>query len=124
MDEELEPKKIVKDNELANDYKKTEEQKNEEIKDLKKEKRKSNVGKIISRIIWTLIFVFVIFEVVIGILNMQRLNDDKEPIWYFSSSEEKEKNKTETRYNLGLYVIVKTVEGKETQISLKPFFLK
>ena len=124
MDEEFEPKKIVKDNELANDYKKTEEQKNEEIKDLKKEKRKSNVGKIISRIIWTLIFVFVIFEVVIGILNMQRLNDDKEPIWYFSSSEEKEKNKTETRYNLGLYVIVKTVEGKETQISLKPFFLK
>ena len=124
MDEEFEPKKIVKDNELANDYKKTEEQKNEEIKDLKKEKRKSNVGKIISRIIWTLIFVFVIFEVVIGILNMQRLNDDKEPIWYFSSSEEKEKNKTEIRYNLGLYVIVKTVEGKETQISLKPFFLK
>ena len=124
MDEEFEPKKIVKDNELANDYKKTEEQKNEEIKDLKKEKRKSNVGKIISRIIWTLIFVFVIFEVVIGILNVQRLNDDKEPIWYFSSSEEKEKNKTEIRYNLGLYVIVKTVEGKETQISLKPFFLK
>ena len=146
MDEEFEPKKVEKDNEVKKteeeikeeakkEFEKEheikeqakkellEEQKREELKEYKKEKKKRSVGRIISRIIWTLIFLFVLFEVVIGLLDMQRLNDDKEPIWYFSSSEKKEKNKTETRYNLGLYVIVKSVEGKEKKISLKPFFL-
>ena len=59
-----------------------------------------------------------------GVLNMQRINEDKEPIWCFSKTEEQTNNKVEKKCNLGLYVIVKTQEGNEVKTSLKPFFLK
>ena len=101
-----------------------EEQKNEELKEKNNSNKKRSVGRIISRIIWAIIIIVVLFETVIGILDMQRLNDDKEPIWYISTKTEKTKNGSETTYNLGLYVIVKTIEGKETKTTLKPFFLK
>ena len=55
---------------------------------------------------------------------MQRLNEDKEPIWYINKKEEVTKFKSETTYNLGLYRIVKTKEGTEKRTELKPFFLK
>ena len=119
-------KEFEKEAEIKEQAKKEllEEQKREELKEYKSTSRKRSVGRIISRIIWTILFLFILFETVIGILDMNRLNNDKEPVWYFSSKTEKEKNKTETTYNLGLYVIVKTVDGKETKITLKPFFLK
>lgn len=101
-----------------------EEQKHEELIDYKTPSRKRSIARIISRIIWIVLFLFILFEVVIGILDMNRLNDDKEPLWYFDSKTEKTKNKTETTYNLGLYVIVKTKEGNTKKIILKPFFLK
>lgn len=139
MEEEFEPKKKTEE-EIKEEAKKEfereveikeqakkellEEQKIEELKEYNSTKRKRSVGKIISRIIWGLIFLFILFETVIGILDMNRLNNDKEPIWYFSQKTEKSKNKTETTYNLGLYVIVKSTEGKEKKIMLKPFFLK
>ena len=116
MEEEIVPKK-----------------KTEEVKEVKQEiqedfsdvdSKKGRVWGVISRIVWTLITIFVIFEVVMGLLNMQRINDDKEPLWCFNKTEEKTKNKTEKTCHLGLYVIVKTKEGTETKTALKPFFLK
>ncbi len=139
MEEEFEPKKkteeeikeeakkeFEKEAEIKEQAKKEllEEQKREELKEYNSTKRKRSVGKIISRIIWGLVFLFILFETVIGILDMNRLNNDKEPVWYFSQKTEKSKNKTETTYNLGLYVIVKTTEGNQKRIVLKPFFLK
>lgn len=88
------------------------------------EKKKGGFFKIIFRIIGILVFLFILFETVIGIINMNQLNNDKEPVWYFSKNTTKEKGKTETTYNLGLYVIVNTTQGKEKKIALKPFFLK
>lgn len=82
------------------------------------------IGKVILRIIYIAVLLFIIFEAVIGIMNMDRLNHDEEPVWYFSSKEENTKFKSETTYNLGLYTIVKTKEGLEKRITLKPFFLK
>ena len=82
------------------------------------------IGKVIFRTIYIALGLFLLFEAVIGILNMQRLNEDKEPIWYIDSMEENTKFKSETTYNLGLYVIVKTKEGTEKRVTLKPFFLK
>ncbi len=101
-----------------------EEQQKEELKEEASTKVKRGIGKIISRIIWTAFFLFILFEAVMGILDMNRLSNDQEPVWYFDSKTEKTKNKTETTYNLGLYVIVKTTEGNEKRIELKPFFLK
>lgn len=119
-------KEFEKEAEIKEQAKKEllEEQKREELKEYNSTKRKRSVGKIISRIIWGLVFLFILFETVIGILDMNRLNNDKEPVWYFSKKTEKTKNKTETTYNLGLYVIVKSTEGREKKIMLKPFFLK
>ena len=91
---------------------------------VEKKKTGNKILRFISRILYLLIILFVIFEVVIGILNMQRLNNDKEPIWYFSSTQEETKTKKEIRYHLGLYVIVKTTEGGETRLVLRPFFLQ
>lgn len=88
------------------------------------EKKKGGFFKIIFRIIGILVFLFILFETVIGIINMNQLNNDKEPVWYLNKNTTKEKGKTETTYNLGLYVIVNTTQGKEKKIALKPFFLK
>lgn len=123
MEEEFEPKRKIDEEkeEIKNEVK---EEKIEEVSETKDSDKKGMVGRIISRIIWIIIFIVVAFEVVMGILNMQRINDDKEPIWCFSNETKKENNKTETTCNLGLYVIVKTKEGGETRTTLKPFFIK
>ena len=115
---ELEPKKKE---DVQQEIK---EEVKEEIKKYEVSKKKSGIGKILSRIIWTVLFLFILFETVIGILDMTRLNNNQEPVWYFDSKTEKTNNKTETTYNLGLYVIVQTTERNEKRIVLKPFFLK
>lgn len=89
-----------------------------------KPKKKRKTGKIIYNVVVTILFLVVLFEAIIGIINMQRLNDDKKPVWYMNKSYEKTDKKEETTYNLGLYKIVKTETTKETKIALKPFFLK
>lgn len=94
------------------------------MEDSKGKKIIKTIGKIIFRIVYVVVGLFIIFEAVIGILNMQRLNEDKEPIWYINKKEEVTKFKSETTYNLGLYRIVKTKEGTEKRTELKPFFLK
>ena len=89
-----------------------------------KEIKKRSVWVIVLRLVCAAVLLFVIFETVMGVLDMQRLNEDKEPLWYIDSSEEVTDEAKITRYNLGLYVIDKTEDSKETKIILKPFFIK
>ena len=94
------------------------------MEEVKEKKTIKIIGRIISRIIYAAIALFLVFEAVIGVINMDRLNRDEDPVWYFSTKEENTKFKSETTYNLGLYKIVKTKEGLERRLTLKPFFLK
>ena len=132
------------DNEIVNDHEEIiedskEEPINEELQEniekeestskidkdfIEVEKKKGGFFRILFRIIGVLIFLFILFETVLGIINMNQLNNDKEPVWYFSKNTTKANGKGETTYNLGLYVIVNTTQGKEKKIALKPFFLK
>ena len=115
-------KEFEKENEIKEQAKM--ELQKEEMKEIESKEKRRSVGRIISRIFFALLFLFVLFETVMGVLDMQRLNDDKEPIWYINSEKKEENGKKEITYNLGLYVIVKTQEGKETKTTLRPFFLK
>ena len=92
-----------------------------EEKPIKKEKKKK--FRIISDLIIFVLFLIILLEAVIGIINMQKLNNEEEPIWYLNSKTTKTELKTETTYNLGLYKIVKTDTAKKTTIQLKPFFI-
>ena len=96
----------------------------EQIKEeIKEKKKKKNTKRIIFNVIMTIFFLIIIVESIVGIINMQRLNDDKKPIWYINKEYEKTELKEETTYNLGLYKIVKTETSKKTKIALKPFFM-
>ena len=94
-----------------------------EVKMEKKAKKKRNTGRVIFNIIVWIFFLIVIVEATIGIINMQKINNDEKPIWYISMKEKKTEDKTQTIYNLGLYKIVKTDTAKQTKTSLKPFFI-
>ena len=101
-----------------------EEIRQEEIKKQESKSRKKGVFRFIYNTIITLLILFVVFETVMGLLDMQRLNDDNEPIWYIDSKVEERDNVKETTYNLGLYVIEKTESSAEKKVVLKPFFMK
>ena len=93
----------------------------------KSEKKKNGVSSIIRlffNIIFTLLFLFVLFETVMGVLDMQRINEDQEPIWYMDSKVETIEGGEQTVYNLGLYVIIKTKVNNEVKVVLKPFFFQ
>lgn len=91
-------------------------------------KEKKNTGKSIFKFIYntliTLITILLLFEAIIGLINMQKINEDEEPVWYLNKTEDKTLEKIEIKYNLGLYKIVKTTEKGKMSTSLKPFFLK
>ena len=114
------------ENEIKEQAKKEaiEEIKQEEISKHNSKERKKGVLRFIYNTIITLLILFIIFETVIGILDMQRINDDKEPIWYFDSKEEILEDGKSTTYNLGLYVIEKIEKNSEKKVELKPFFMK
>ena len=90
----------------------------------KSRRKREGIRSLIFRLIFGAIFLFVLFETVIGVLDMQRLNDDKKPVWYIDEKVENKDNKEITTYNLGLYVIIKTKQEDGIRIVLKPFFLK
>lgn len=81
------------------------------------------VFNVIYKIISFLITLLIIFEVVIGVVNMNKINNEEDPVWYLDMKEEVKEDKKETKYNLGLYKIVKTEEKGKMKIMLKPFFL-
>ena len=89
----------------------------------KPKKKKKKIGRIIANVLVTILFLVIIIEAAIGIINMQRINDDKEAIWYISKKDNSNEVKNEVIYNLGLYKIVRTDTSKRTKIALKPFFV-
>ena len=92
--------------------------------DKKEDKEKTSIVAVISRIMFVLVFLFLIAETVLGVLNLQKIDDDKEPIWCIKYETKDEDGKKEKICDIGFYVIVKTKKGNETKTSLKPFFLK
>lgn len=112
-------KNLEKDDKIEKDV--IVEDENKEVKKEKKKKRK--IVKIIFNILTSILFVIVVLDAVIGIINMQRINNKEEPIWYLSTKTTETELKTVTEYHLGLYKIVKTDTAKETKTTLKPFFL-
>jgi len=95
----------------------------EDKKKKKKEKKKKNIVKIIFNTIVTILFVVVLLNAVIGMINMQKINNDEQPIWYLDKETIETDLKTVTKYNLGIYKIVKTDTAKETKTTLQFFFL-
>ena len=114
---------MEENNEIKEEIKVEAKEETQEDKEAKKRKARK-VRKIIYNIVVTILFLVIIAEAAIGIVNMQRLNDDKEPVWYMSKKYEETSLKKETTYNLGLYKIIKTDTSKRTKIALKPFFMK
>lgn len=97
----------------------------EEVKQESKGKKVvKGVFKIIYKIISMLITLLILFEVIIGVINMYKMNNEEEPVWYLEKKVEEKDNKKETNYNLGLYKIVKTEEAGKMKTMLKPFFFK
>ena len=95
-----------------------------EEKEGKGKKIVDGLVKVIYNIGITIITVFILFEVIIGVINMNKISNDEEPIWYLEKTEEETLEKKETKYNLGLYRIVKTIEAGKMKTILKPFFIK
>lgn len=87
-------------------------------------KKKKKISKIIINVLTIILFVVIVLEAGIGIINMQRISNNEDPIWYLNTKKTETDLKTVTEYHLGLYKIVKTDTSKETKITLKPFFLK
>ena len=77
----------------------------------------------IYNIVATVVVLFVLFEGILGIINVQKLNNGEEPILCFGTSEETKGSEKITIYHMGLYNIKKSVGGKENKIELRPFFL-
>ena len=108
-----------------------EEEIRQEVRDeLKQENQEDNAkrkSKKIARIIWSIImwavFLFVLFEAVMGILNMKRLNEEKEPLWYLNTKVVEKDGKKQTSYEIGLYDIVKVEDSAGKRIILRPFFI-
>lgn len=96
---------------------------NDNTNEQKNKKKKKKIGRIIFNIFSFLLFVVIIFDVVIGVVNMQRISNKEEPVWYLTMKTTETDKKTVTEYHLGLYKIVKTDTAKETKTTLKPFFL-
>lgn len=94
------------------------------LQQTKKKKKKGKLGRIIGNLIFTVIVLVIAFEAIVGIVNMKKINEGEEPVWYLSSEKQEEATKVVTKYNLGLYRIVKTDTDKDTRIVLKPFFIE
>ena len=95
-----------------------------EEKESKGKKIIGGIVKVIYNIAITIITLFILFEVIIGVVNMNKISNDEEPVWYLDKTEEETLEKKETKYNLGLYKIVKTIEAGKMKTILKPFFIK
>ena len=117
-------KELQKEEDLKKELK--EEIREEFVEENRKRRAKRKIGRIIVDLVVLVLFLFIIFEAAIGIINMKRIVDEKDPIWYINKKEvEKPNEKTKTIYNLGLYKIViqENIKGTETT-SLEPFFVE
>ena len=112
---EIIKEEVLKEEELENEK--------ELKKEIKERRKKFRIGKLISNIICSILILIVIFEAAMGIINMQRINDEKEPIWYLNTQKKDTELKNETIYNLGLYKIIRTETSKKVTVTLRPFFM-
>ena len=80
------------------------------MEESKEKKIVKGIFKFIYNAIVTVITLVAIFEVIIGVVNMNKINNEEEPVWYLDKKEVKTTEKIEIKYNLGLYNIVKTTE--------------
>ena len=96
---------------------------NQTVEPKKKKRRKRSIFSIFFDLLGIIIIVVLLAELVIGFINMQKLNNGEEPVWCLENKTEEKENKTIRTCNLGLYRIVKTDTDRETKITLKPFFL-
>lgn len=91
--------------------------------EVKRKQTKKNVGRIVFNISTIILFIIILLEAIVGIINMNRISNDQEPIWYLDKKTTENELKTETEYHLGLYKIVKMDTSKKTTVTLKPFFI-
>lgn len=89
----------------------------------RKFKKKRSLGRIISNVIFCILFIVILIEAILGFVNMNAIGEGKEPVWCLSQKEEENKNETITTYNLGLYKIVKIENEDKVTTTLKPFFM-
>ena len=68
----------------------------------KPKKKKKKTSKIILNVITFILFVVIVLEAAIGIVNMQRISNKEEPIWYLSTKKTETELKTVTEYHLVL----------------------
>ena len=120
--EEPELKKRKTEEEIRREVRE-EIQKENEIKEIKANTKRSIIA-IFLRIIFVLILICFIVLTALGVLNMNKMSEDKEPVWCFKQETKNENGKKEKICDLGLYVVIRSIQGNETQTSLKPFFLK
>ncbi len=89
----------------------------------KKKKKKKGIGRTLFNIITILLFLVIIGEATIGVINMQKIRNEEKPIWCMSTKKTETDLKTVTECHLGLYKIIKTDTEKKSTTSLIPFFL-
>lgn len=98
------------------------------MEEVKKESTGKKIVKGIFKVIYktlsAIITILIIFEIAIGAINMYKINNEEDPVWYLDKKVTEKDNKKETNYNLGLYKIVKTEEQGKIKTILKPFFFK
>lgn len=127
MEKELVEENVVDTIDKVDNHSNIEKEKSDQelasLQQTKKKKKKRKIGRLIGNLIFTVIVLVIVFEAIVGIVNMKKINEGEEPIWYLSSEKQEEATKIITKYNLGLYRIVKTDTDKDTRIVLKPFFI-
>ena len=95
--------------------------------EVKEKKKPSGIGKFFKFIfntIITLAVIAILLNTVIGVLDMQKLNNGEDPLWYTDVETSNDDGATKTTYKIGLYVVEKVQDGQSTKMMLKPFFLK
>ena len=80
--------------------------------------------KIIWRTFWIGAFVAVVFMTLMGVINVGRLKNGQDPLWYIKSEVEKTEKGENTIYNLGLYDIKKIEDETGVKTLVKPSFVK
>jgi hypothetical protein len=99
----------------------------EQKPEVKEKKKPSGIGKFFKFIfntIITLAVIAILLNTVIGVLDMQKLNNGEDPLWYTDVETTNDNGGTKTTYKIGLYVVEKVQDGQSTKMMLKPFFLK
>lgn len=88
-----------------------------------KNRKTFSILKIIINIIFFALLLAFIASAIVGYLNMQAINENKEPVWCMSESVQENKDQIKRTCDIGVFKIVKTETSKETVVSLKPFFI-